>query len=276
LEFSIPVEVAIEFDMPKERINIPIDLATEVIFASDRTCCVCEVRGKAIQIHHIDENPSNNTFDNLAVLCLECHNDTQLSGGFGRRLSEPLVIKYRNEWLIRVTNRKISADIKISEGFLKFSEYKNQTNKEIPYKTLANLIKYLPKLKHEILKQAQDEWDSGETIRICQASYEYIDVLQGFLVMLAQYYSVAQFGNKSSQEFFSDLIASRFEWHSAHMEPNGFGTGGTIISVMRLGSVMGDVEKMVEDMVISLIGDSLDFDATEWLKQWNEANIELP
>jgi hypothetical protein len=60
LEFSIPVEVAIEFDMPKERINIPIDLATEVIFASDRTCCVCEVRGKAIQIHHIDENPSNN------------------------------------------------------------------------------------------------------------------------------------------------------------------------------------------------------------------------
>jgi 5-methylcytosine-specific restriction endonuclease McrA len=64
----------------KHRTPIPDDLAAEVLFVADRTCCVCQERGKAIQIHHIDENPSNNTFENLAVLCPQCHNDTQLVG----------------------------------------------------------------------------------------------------------------------------------------------------------------------------------------------------
>ncbi len=63
------------------------------MFASDSTCCVCRERGKAVQVHHIDEDPSNNTPANLAVLCLECHNQTQVSGGFGRKLTDTLVIK---------------------------------------------------------------------------------------------------------------------------------------------------------------------------------------
>jgi len=58
--------------MTKVRTPIPSDLAAEVLFASDNTCCVCRERGKRIQIHHIDESPSNNVFENLAVLCLEC------------------------------------------------------------------------------------------------------------------------------------------------------------------------------------------------------------
>lgn len=245
------------------------------MFASDRTCCVCGVRGKAIQIHHIDENPSNNNFENLAVLCLECHNDTQLSGGFGRKLSATLVIKYRNEWLVRVENRKICADRKISEIFRKFSENNIHRNKKISNKILLNYIKYLPNVKLELLKQFQDEWDSGETVKMQQTSYEYIDSLQEILIELARHYPEDQFGDKSLQEFFSDLVASRFEWHSAHLEPDGFGTGGTIISVMLLGNVMSDVEKMVEDMVISLSGYRLDFDALDWLNQWKEANLEL-
>lgn len=78
--------------MAKHRIPIPVDLATKVLFAADRTCCVCSERGKETQIHHIDENPSNNVFENLAVLCFECHNKTQIKGGFGRKLSSSLVL----------------------------------------------------------------------------------------------------------------------------------------------------------------------------------------
>ncbi len=80
------------------------------MFLADRTCCVCNERGKAVQVHHIDEDPSNNDFENLAVVCLQCHDDTQIKGGFGRKLNAELVIKYRSEWLVRVRKRRDEAD----------------------------------------------------------------------------------------------------------------------------------------------------------------------
>jgi len=96
--------------MTKIRTPIPADIAAEVMFNSDSTCCICQERGKVVQIHHIDEDPSNNSIDNLSVLCLHCHNDTQVKGGFGRKLNAPLVLKYRDEWISRVTLRRDLAD----------------------------------------------------------------------------------------------------------------------------------------------------------------------
>lgn len=90
----------------KKRVEIPRAIEAQVQFASDRTCCVCRVKGKPFQIHHIDENPSNNDFKNLAVLCLECHNETQLRGGFGRKLNADQVILYRDDWLIQVSKAR--------------------------------------------------------------------------------------------------------------------------------------------------------------------------
>jgi hypothetical protein len=85
----------------KLRVNIPKDVATEVLFLSDRTCCVCRER-KPVQIHHLDENPSNSSPENLAVLCLDCHHQTQSKGGFDRKLDEHLVRRYRQDWLSTV------------------------------------------------------------------------------------------------------------------------------------------------------------------------------
>lgn len=80
------------------------------MFAADRTCCVCRENGKAIQIHHIDGDPSNNTPENLVVLCLEHHNQTQITGGFGRKLDTDLVTRYRDEWLKDVKWRRTQAN----------------------------------------------------------------------------------------------------------------------------------------------------------------------
>jgi hypothetical protein len=44
----------------KDRTRIPDDIAADVMFAHDRTCCVCNETGKPVQIHQIDDNPSNN------------------------------------------------------------------------------------------------------------------------------------------------------------------------------------------------------------------------
>src|SRR6266571_3981208 len=90
----------------KKRVDIPRAIEAQVQFASDRTCCVCRVKGKPFQIHHIDENPANNDFKNLAVLCLECHNETQIRGGFGRKLNAEQVILYRDDWLIQVSKTR--------------------------------------------------------------------------------------------------------------------------------------------------------------------------
>lgn len=106
--------------MANKRIPIPKALATEVMFAADSTCCVCCENGKAVQIHHIDGNPSNNTLENLVVLCLEHHNQTQMSGGFGRKLDASLVTRYRDEWLEDLEWRRAQANeravTKVVEG----------------------------------------------------------------------------------------------------------------------------------------------------------------
>ena len=94
----------------KIRVPIPDDIAAEILFLSDRTCCVCNIRGKQVQIHHIDENPSNNNIENLSVLCFDCHDQTMIKGGFGRKLDANQIIKYRTDWLDRVKSRKEKAD----------------------------------------------------------------------------------------------------------------------------------------------------------------------
>jgi hypothetical protein len=78
---------------------IPPDVAAKVQFLSNRTCCICRRQGKPVQIHHIDSDPTNNDISNLAVLCLDCHMQTMISGGFYRKLDANQVRLYRDDWL---------------------------------------------------------------------------------------------------------------------------------------------------------------------------------
>jgi hypothetical protein len=68
------------------------------MFASDRTCCVCRLEKHKVQIHHIDSDPSNNAFDNLAVICLHCHSDAHSTGAFVRNLTPELIRLYNSSW----------------------------------------------------------------------------------------------------------------------------------------------------------------------------------
>ncbi len=89
----------------KNRVEIPDEIAADVLFRSNRTCCVCREK-KPVQIHHIDENPEHYDADNLAVLCFDCHRDTQIRGGFDRKLDSAQIRRYRKDWLIRVANKR--------------------------------------------------------------------------------------------------------------------------------------------------------------------------
>lgn len=84
--------------MAKKRIKIPDDVAAEVMFASDRTCCICKDSNRNVQIHHIDGDPSNNDPSNLAVLCTDHHSEVHSKLAFARNLSAETVVLYRDNW----------------------------------------------------------------------------------------------------------------------------------------------------------------------------------
>jgi hypothetical protein len=95
--------------MAKPRTPIPTSTAAAVLFAADRTCCVCREPAKPIQIHHIDDDPTNHDLSNLAVLCLECHEATQIKGGFSRRLDADQIRLYRDNWVETVAARRFTS-----------------------------------------------------------------------------------------------------------------------------------------------------------------------
>jgi hypothetical protein len=141
---------------------------------------------------------------------------------------------------------------------------------EVRQEVILNYVDSLPLLRRALLRTFKPERDSGVTSRVVSASYEYIDALQGILVALASFYPKGTFGEGDVHKFFSEQISSRFTWHWAHAEPYGPGTGGTIDKVIVSGNVIADVEKMVEDMTMSLVGYDDRFDWREWPKQWHE------
>ena len=262
--------------MTRLRTTVPAEVAADLLFSCDSTCCVCEGRGKTVQIHHLDSDPSNHRIANLAVLCLECHNQTQIRGGFGRKLSKELIIKHRDEWILRVKSRRQEADRIIVEYAVgrhirtpAMADKEFQGADVTPREEVLEYINSLPGLKAELLASMQPEWDTGVTLRMVQASSGYIEALSGILCSLADFYPKGHFRDMDPDRFFADQIAARFEWHRLHAEPDGFGTGGTIVNIVCCKNAQADVEKMIEDIVMSIIGFSEDFDETSWQIRWN-------
>jgi hypothetical protein len=77
-----------------------------MLFLSDHTCCICKVRGKDVQIHHIDGDPANNTADNLAILCLDCHSLVSGPRGLGKSYKPGEVRRYKRGWELQVQDRR--------------------------------------------------------------------------------------------------------------------------------------------------------------------------
>lgn len=57
--------------MSKERVSIPAKTRDTVLQEYNHRCAVCGADRP--HIHHIDEDPSNNSLDNLLPLCPNCH-----------------------------------------------------------------------------------------------------------------------------------------------------------------------------------------------------------
>jgi hypothetical protein len=260
----------------KDRIPVPDSVATLLMFRSDRTCCVCRQRGEPMQIHHIDEDPSNNDLDNLAILCFHCHDETQIRGGFGRKLDAAQVTYYRDDWHRRVEARREAAD-KIA-----LAREAGDVQTTVPTATrrdalpdhaakLTNYIRTLPAIRRDAYSRARRLWDSGGRQNMKQGTLNVIDVVEQVLIALASWYPPHHFDGKEPWDYINEMKASRFEWHWAHRHPLGFkGWGGSVIMIETAGSVLDDLETMVVDMVFGL-SQHLVLNSELWKQEWDSA-----
>ena len=265
----------------KKRIPITDNIAAEVLFISDRTCCVCNMIGKEIQIHHIDENPSNNSVDNLAVLCFEHHNDTMIKGGFGRKLNSAQIIKYRNDWVERVKNRRIEADKIASIKSVTGSNIRLNQNSEKALDLESNVhddpeifLDYLERII--IIQDAQEEvadikFQSGITLKMIQACSELIDFYEGVLFELSRFYPLGHFDKKNPKNYFNEKISSLSKWHRLILTSESIESSGTLLGSNIGMNVVDDMKNMVVDIVEALtfkydIED--DFEIEEWIDIW--------
>jgi len=276
--------------MAKSRVRILEEVAAEVLVASAHTCCKCEERGAPVQIHHIDENPANNDPTNLAVLCLRCHDETQTTGGFARKLSAADVRLYRDNWVARVARRRLDADaifVRHATGPLPQPTSTASTGLLPKGKTalagsltpgkIESYIDELPDIRSEAYGKVRHIWFSGNTIEINRSIYSVIEVVQRIWLQLAGTFPKLHFDGLSPYEYLDQYLEQRYVWHHALAEPHGRGTGGTIVSQLVNKGVLRDLEIAVVDMVRSIWGLGHSASASDaWLARWKATRITRP
>lgn len=264
--------------MAKARTPIREEVAAAVKFASDRTCCICRERGRAVQIHHIDEDPTHHDPANLAVLCLLCHNDTQVRGGFGRALRAPDVIIARDDWLETVARRRRIADEAAVQAGLGSPDapraviqpddaHHAVSSGPVAEPPQDKLLAGLPGMLTAARALAQEAWDTGVTLQMNEATWDVVSVVADIWVRLARRYPADHFDGQEPRDFFDAHLRQRGEWHHLIAEPDGAGTGGTIIRIIAAAAMLDEAQRMVEETVAALWS----YEDADGLNRWREA-----
>jgi len=88
----------------KKRIKIPSQIQIRVLYKSAKACAVCRNNGD-LHFHHIDQNPSNNSEDNIIVLCTHCHDEAHTKHSLSQNLDKEKLIGFKKSWETEVENR---------------------------------------------------------------------------------------------------------------------------------------------------------------------------
>ncbi|TES88977.1 MAG: tetratricopeptide repeat protein [Dehalococcoidia bacterium] len=93
----------------KRRVPIPEETKAQILFQNDHRCCRCHkgpTDSARIQIHHINEDPSDNRLENLAVLCRDCHDMLKDQLWMGQSFIQEEIRKYKAAWEKAVAEKR--------------------------------------------------------------------------------------------------------------------------------------------------------------------------
>lgn len=82
--------------MATERPRIPKKIHVKIMAQCGGFCCICPNRG--VQIHHINEDNTNNNPDNLIPICSTYHDFVTISGGNIRKMPPESLKIIRDEF----------------------------------------------------------------------------------------------------------------------------------------------------------------------------------
>lgn len=165
------------------RAKIPQRIIDELMFINRHTCCICHVSRKHVQVHHIDSDSSNDSIDNLGVLCLDCHSIVTGDGGLGRRYSRGEVVLYKKHWQDHcssdtqedyggedreeLTDSHYEDSILEGDSHLVF-DYDLNADNEVSIWAVSNRPIHIIVMKHKVYKH----WLETGMITSSQVSYE--------------------------------------------------------------------------------------------------------
>ena len=103
------------------RKQTPSEIETEVLTESARRCCICyglnfDFTIKKGQIAHLDQNPANSTFDNLAWLCFEHHDEYDSTTRQSKGLTVAEVKDYRGQLYDFISDIRNASNEKIRDS----------------------------------------------------------------------------------------------------------------------------------------------------------------
>jgi len=131
------------------------------------------------------------------------------------------------------------------------------------------LIMSLPDRLIRSYRLAQSKWDTGVSASMHENNLDMIKVLKQMLVDLALFYPQSHFEGMKSEDYFHKKMENLFDWHAIRLDPEGrHGTVSFLVTVG--GEVISELEKMVVDMVRSLMSNRTDFNFQSWFNEWKD------
>jgi hypothetical protein len=264
--------------MAKERTPIPEDVAAEVLYQHNHTCCVCTIEGRQVQIHHINENPTDHRPENLAVLCHEDHGRTQTRGGFGRHLRAAEVMTYRDSWLKRVVERRARADddaVRVLGGVHAEPPSPAEDWKSPGTTLLVAMLEALINGAQRALREERAA--TGETtVEMKMAAYRTTDIFGNIWVQIAAWFPPYHFG-ATPKVFIEAYVASRARWFAAIYDPGNIMMRGTIAGLEIDAKIREELITMIEDTAVSAADwewtkdNHFKFDVEDWRRRWRAA-----
>lgn len=163
------------------RKKIPRESEASVLAANQHLCCICHKEGRAVQIHHIDEDNTNNNISNLAVLCTQHHEEVGRTSRQGKGYSRREVLIYKEEW-------EKHCKLERNKGFV-VNNYIVLSDKFPPLKDSKFMLKFMTKVSSSATWSTVNESSTS-------AAQEVVDITGGSL----------------SSEDFLDFLFKNVDW----------------------------------------------------------------